>query len=1133
MLLSRPVLVFVNLFFKKDYDEGLLMISFYFYNSNDTTMKKLLLVLLMFASFLTHSNAQVVGSEITYACTTTPGIFEVTLVVYRNCNSLPLCSGGCGTSCTMSLNVMGADSGFTTQTFSTVTLSLQNVRDADQRDGCPSAKNGCTNMGCVAAGTYTPSVERYEFKGNANIGPTSAIPANCCNVRFVFSICCRSNDIVTGPAAAQTYNHAIVNRCLSVSPCNASPIFKRDPIVTAPGGNNFVYNNAAIDPDGDSISYQFAPVLTDFNTSASYTAPFAFDRPMPWTGSSTGIYPQGIHIDPFNGDIMFTPPNGGGVFKGAMVVEIKQWQKVSGLPTVVGITRRDMELVILGSVPPNNPPRLITNPPLDGNANVAKTNWAICEGEPLCFTITAKDTDFNPPAVSDTTYLGWDSALASLGATFGPDYNPANRYKPDSLGGGPREDCYQFCWTPAIGTGRATPYYFTVTARDNRCPDAGRMSRAISILVSPKASAQIIQTASTCNKVNLSYVNQNPSVPIISAGWRIGKVPGDSLFSNGFDFYAAGTSPTLYTFKNTGRYYIQLVATTAGPIGATACTKEYKSYIDAIGSTLRDSISFVSPTCYGIPDGSITLNGHSGSVPYQYKLDTQTSYASNNIFNNLKAGTHIAWVKDINDCIVLDTIVLTQPVEMTVTKVVTAPICQNGSSGKLTIGVNGGLIPYRYQLDQQPFQLDSFFNNLAPGQYNLVVKDDRGCFKNDSFTISNPEPIKSTLLSLNMVCSNDSDASIKVVSNSGTPPFLYKLNNGAYQFSNIYTGLGPGKYYVTTKDSNACTTIDSVEFHNPHPTTLGYTLIGPSCFGGDNGRVVIQAANGTAPYTYSLNHGTPQSNPEFSGLRAQKYAMTVSDSNHCIRTDSFTVTEPEALVLTTHQTNISCHDEQNGELTYEVHGGTTPYTSYFDSVIYTPPVTISHIGPGVHVINIRDLNGCTKTSRDTFTNPPPIYTGSIMGDSIAHVNSIHTYAVNPQANLSYHWTVNGGTILSGENGSNVSIRWDSTGIWELHLRISDSSCMMTLTQKVNIGSVGLIELSKSWGLKVYPNPAKNILNIQLQQLPENAQIQLYSIVGKLVFEQPLTYTQHLDLALLTPGVYILKIGEWTGQVIKE
>jgi hypothetical protein len=605
-------------------------------------------IVCLFTFYVTTQNAyatHIVGSEITYNCTSTPGIFEVSLVLYRKCDGAPLCPENCGAACSQTLELYGADASCSSLLFNTITLSLVGVRDININNTCPGAKNACTNMGCVVAGSYTPAIERYEFKGFANIGPTSGIPQGCCNVRIAYSLCCRSIDISTGSANANFYVDAVINRCLSVVPCNNSPQLSNDPVMIICGGESAVLNTGAIDPDMDSLSYSFAPAMAGFGNPVPYTPPFAYDKPMPWTGNANGPFPAGIHCDPQNGDIYFTPQNSGTLFTGVVAIEIKQWKKVNGVMTVMGITHRDFEMMVRGDCLPNNPPRLVTDPGGASNNNIPQTKWEICAGEKFCFTITAKDTDFYLPLVSDTTYLTWNAGLASLGATFKPDYDPLKRRLPDTSGGGPREDRFIFCWTPTNTMANTTPYFFTVQGKDSRCPNPGITTMAFSIHVLPKPSVTIHRNIDTCGRLLVSFTNNTPALNIGSYVWDISPANDPEQHA-----YYENQNPAAHSIKDTGLYMIRL-ALKPGPSGSFACSDVASDSIRTTRTSLVDTLVVTQPTCFNILNGAINITATNGVQPYLYSLN-KGGYSANHLFTSLPVGTYSVHVKDASGCII-------------------------------------------------------------------------------------------------------------------------------------------------------------------------------------------------------------------------------------------------------------------------------------------------------------------------------------------------------------------------------------------------------------------------------------------------------------------------------------------------
>ena len=72
--------------------------------------------------------------------------------------------------------------------------------------------------------------------------------------------------------------------------------------------------------------------------------------------------------------------------------------------------------------------------------------------------------------------------------------------------------------------------------------------------------------------------------------------------------------------------------------------------------------------------------------------------------------------------------------------------------------------------------------------------------------------------------------------------------------------------------------------------------------------------------------------------------------------------------------------------------------------------------------------------------------------------------------------------------------------------------------------------------RTYPNPAKNILNIQTKE--NNYSIKIYTIDGKqLLYQSNLSFNQTIDISDYSTGAYFLKVitvnGRETMKIIKE
>ena len=515
----------------------------YFRSINITAIKKniyiFLFVCLILASPTKSSANHIAGGEITYRPTSTSGVWQITLTIYRDCSGISFgsCIGSCS-SCSSEYITVTDSSSHTIY----YNLSYVSVTDVDINSLCLGSKSICTNNGCRIAGWITPGIEKYIYQGNINLDSFTG-----CNVIIAYAGSARVLATTLAVLGETFYIEASFNKCY----LNSSPVPTNDPIVAICSGQAFQYNMGAIDPEHDSISYSFTPALIGHNTSVSYVSPYSAIHPFPFYAPATAPFPLGISCNPTNGDIMFTPSYGsGGGFIGVMAVQIKQWKKIAGVYTLIGTTMRDNLMYIL-TCPPNHPPTIMTNP---SNGTLPKLAWKVVFGNSICFNVIGKDTDFMPyniPVISDTSYLSWNSALATKGATFIPAYNNATRKI-----NGPREDNYQFCWTPDSSAISAIPWCFTVKAIDYHCPQSGRTTLSVSIKVVETPSAIIQKNISTCYKWNLNYTSPHPEY-IDAIKWQISNTTG--IFND--TSYSSFNTSTVnnFLFVDTGKYVVKLI----------------------------------------------------------------------------------------------------------------------------------------------------------------------------------------------------------------------------------------------------------------------------------------------------------------------------------------------------------------------------------------------------------------------------------------------------------------------------------------------------------------------------------------------------------------------------------------------
>ena len=822
--------------------------------------------------------SHMVGSDITYKCV--PGSngtkYEVILVYYRDCSGIPTCSGNCSTigSCTKQVDVRGADPTCNGTLFFSFTVTGVSVRDVNPNPRCSNAKMICDNMGCVTPGSLTPGIERYEFRGIVDVGPSSGIPASCCNITFSFQECCR-NSAIQNISPANFYTDATVNRCVGFTdPDNcSSPDLTNDPYAVMCTGQGFIFNNGAFDPDLDSLVYSWTASLDNYGVSCTYIAPYSYDIPMPYLPPLAGNYPFGIHVDPLTGDIMFTPQSAGWV--GVMAIRIEQWRLINGVYVKVGVTRRDLQ-VYMKFCTPNNPPTLRTNPagipPLK-----PKTKYEICAGTNLCFDVIAKDTDFNPPTVSDTTYITWNNVMQKYGASFTPNYVFSAR---QTLG--PREDSYKFCWTPsdsACKRGQPTTYPFYIKAVDSRCPYPGIINQQFQVRVLPQASVQIKFPYNQCGKAMVTYVKDASYVPLQTfqgTTWMIAKNPGDNNFSGGAYTYSNIQTTPLITFQKGGNYLVELTVNMLGPNGVGFCSKIFRDTLKIdtpVTPILRDTF-----VCR-YSSVNISATAKFGTPSYRYKwfnsikdtlspLNGPLFGNSNLVVSPLSTRYYTLQVYDIDGCTTWDSLRV-QIKNLPYGNLIDSTRICYGDTFALDPGNNGG-------------NIRSFLWNTGDTTELIVRKDSNtfvviltdtfGCKNTDSLKLYVNARINARAGLDTFICKNDTTM---LMGTGGTFYTWTNLNSSQVISAKSYTPwvkvnptnvATPTKYQVrvyqsypdTTNNVLECSAVDTVIISvKPLPTLTKPTTPTLACAGAlvanlnPFGTPIISQSNGKGVWFYS------------------------------------------------------------------------------------------------------------------------------------------------------------------------------------------------------------------------------------------------------------------------------------------
>ncbi|WP_348798281.1 T9SS type B sorting domain-containing protein [Flavobacterium adhaerens] len=409
-----------------------------------------------------------------------------------------------------------------------------------------------------------------------------------------------------------------------------------------------------------------------------------------------------------------------------------------------------------------------------------------------------------------------------------------------------------------------------------------------------------------------------------------------------------------------------------------------------------------------------TVTGGTPNYTYAYALTTAGAPAAGDYTASadavLDATLGLNWtvyVKDANDCTTQHDFAITIDALPTINSSA-GLYCYTGAPVNITItGTYVGTPEFSIG---NGYQSSPNFTLNAPGDYTFYIKDGNGCVVSTTYTLKQQLLLQATLTQ-DLTC--DVDATIDVLATQGTTPYgAYEVSFNGGTFTaitgNTHTVNVAGDYQFRVTDAQGCEAFSNVVTVTP-TTTPDFTTshINVSCPGGSDGTITITAANGIAPYTYSINGGAFQTDNYFANLVAGTYAIAIKDAKGCpsISVD-VTIGQPTALVasiaVTTPLTCGTANVATQAEVTVTVDAttGTAPYQYSFDGINYSSNNVYKTFTAETVTAYVRDANGCpfvgTLTTTIDALNPPVIdtVTGTDLWCSAGNTQSTVTVATS-------------------------------------------------------------------------------------------------------------------------------------------
>jgi len=442
-----------------------------------------------------------------------------------------------------------------------------------------------------------------------------------------------------------------------------------------------------------------------------------------------------------------------------------------------------------------------------------------------------------------------------------------------------------------------------------------------------------------------------------------------------------------------------------------------------------------------------------------------------------------------------------------------------GEKGSITLAGQGGGFPpnenisleYGILGDNESWQLDSTFSDLASGTYIFLARSTDGCISLPTEQITISEPIELTFSAPSpgkTSSSNAMDGVISVNYDGGTPNYTFEMakeNETTLEFEIItnptlfhnslnqkveFQELGIGTYRITITDSKGCNiTSENIEVTTIPPPEIVDQQVHPIvCPDGNDGSITLTISGGVLNYNYQWTINGLMSPIQTTGnqtislnnlsepgeyiLKVASTGFTDFDDPSGYASTTVTLNAPEEVIITSVESNnISCLEAQDGSIAVTASGGLNyEYKlDFFDTWKPLNNGTIPITTGGFYDVYLRNENNCeadpvmdvlvsepdelsvSSTSENATTN------GGNQGSITLNIAG-GTPFTTPAEPYAISWTKDGQpfAIPTGSTSSNLI----NLEAGEYIAQIADANgCSFTTNPPITINQPGPLEIN--------------------------------------------------------------------------
>lgn len=451
-----------------------------------------------------------------------------------------------------------------------------------------------------------------------------------------------------------------------------------------------------------------------------------------------------------------------------------------------------------------------------------------------------------------------------------------------------------------------------------------------------------------------------------------------------------------------------------------------------ISSTISSNIS-----CAGAQDGRASVTVSGGVPPYSYAWGNGSETAE---IENLPAGNYGVIVEDANGCIEVGSVVIEEPPALSVSLIIGNEPCAGNSDGMIQANIEGGISPYHFRWNTGDSL--AILEGIAGGIYQLTVSDASACEIVADVTLEERPGVAISLIKQDIQCFGDGNGRIQAAIEGGTGAFEYAWTNGASTAS--IENLSAGTYGLSVTDVSFCSDTASIVINEPDSLSVLVEIEGLNCHGETSGMATVRVNGGIEPYLYQWSNDS--TGAILQDLVAGDYELSVVDAQACQEITKVTISSPDSMEVQFLIGQTPCADEQSGEISVEILGGTPEYS--FSWSTGGTKSGIANVGTGWYYLTVTDANACAVIDSIFLPENPKLLCSINIVEDIdeGEDGSLEVIPIGGTSPYSFLWNTGDTTAVI-----------DSLNFGDYTVTVTDfngcmTSCMDTLMGLATLGS---------------------------------------------------------------------------------